>query len=124
MRPKLLEAIKEAEVCHMATIKEADVCHTVTIKEAEVHNHHAQLSSKRLRYATQPIKEAKVYCTTTACVLQQTHRENVLMLECMGAKVEEGWDCQAFMEASGSGLMSLSTQNPWGNDVPSTTPDW
>ena len=44
------------------------------------------------------IKEAEVCCATTACALQQPHKDSVLMVECK-AKVEEGWDCQAFMEA-------------------------
>ena len=60
------------------------------IKEAKVHH-----------IAT--IKEAEVCCMTAVCILQQTDRENMLALECE-VKVEEGWDCQAFMEAFGSAL--------------------
>ena len=55
------------------------------IKEAEVHHK-----------AT--IKEAEMCCTTTASVLQQTHRKNMLTLECE-VKLEEGQDYQAFVEA-------------------------
>ena len=47
------------------------------------------------------IKEAEVCHATTACApLQQAHGDSVLMLE-HEAKVEEGWDCQAFVEAFG-----------------------
>ena len=42
--------------------------------------------------------------TATACVLQQTHRESVLMLEHKD-KAEEGQDCQAFMKAFGVACM-------------------
>ena len=55
------------------------------IKEAEVH--HAATS-----------KEAEVRFVTATYVLQQTHRENMLMLE-HDVKAEEGQDCQAFVEA-------------------------
>ena len=51
------------------------------------------------------IKEAEVCCTTTACALQQAHRDSVLNLECE-AKVEEGQDCQAFMEAFGAAIQA------------------
>ena len=64
-------------------IKEAEVCHAAAIKEAEVH------------------------CTTTTCILQQTHRENMLTLECE-VKAEEGQDCQVFVEAPWDSLTSLS----------------
>ena len=53
----------------------------------------------------------------TACALQQTHRESVLMME-HEAKAEEGFDCQGFMEAFWGSLVSLSTRGPWGTHVP------
>ena len=48
--------------------------------------------------AAKAIKEAEVCHPTTACALQQAHRDSVLVLE-HEAKVEEGRDCQAFVEA-------------------------
>ena len=42
--------------------------------------------------AIEAIKEAEVCHTTATCILQQTHWENVLMLE-HEARVEEGQDC-------------------------------
>ena len=66
------EAIKQAEMSHAAEIKEAKLCHSTRIKEAEVH------------------------CTTNSPVLQQTHRESMLALECK-VIAEEGQDCHAFM---------------------------
>ena len=50
--------------------------------------------------AIEAIKEAEVCHTTTACILQQIHRENMLKLE-HEVKAEERWDCQVFMEALG-----------------------
>ena len=59
-------------------IKEAEVCHTAAIKEAEVHH------------------------ATSACIIQQTYQENVVMLE---HKVKvEGGECQAFVETLGVDL--------------------
>ena len=49
----------------MSRLSRRPVCHTVAIKEAEVCH------------------------TTAACILQQTHWENVLMLE-QKVKVDEG----------------------------------
>ena len=43
--------------------------------------------------AAKAIKQAKVHCTTTACTLQQAHRDS--------KKMEERQDCQAFEEAFG-----------------------
>ena len=100
-KAKAIKAIKEAEVCHTATIKEANVCHTVAIKKAEVH--HAVAIKEAKVFHTTAIKEVKVCCITTACVLQKTCRENMLMLE-HEVKAEEGWDHQAIMKASGTVL--------------------
>ena len=47
---------------------------------------------------TKAVKETEVHHATAACALQQAHRDSVLMLE-HEVKVEEGWDCQAFVEA-------------------------
>ena len=47
---------------------------------------------------TEAIKETEVCHTTIATALQQAHMDSVLMLE-HEAKVEEGWECQAFVEA-------------------------
>ena len=69
-------------------MKEAKVCHTDAIKEAEL------------------------CCTTAACILQQTYWENVLTLE-HEAKAEEGWDCQAFIEAFGVALWACLPKT-WG----------
>ena len=44
------------------------------------------------------MKQAEVCHTTAACALQQADRDSLLALECQ-TKVEERWDCQAFMEA-------------------------
>ena len=84
---QVIEAIKDAEVHHTTAIKEAEVCIATTIKEAEAH--HAAM-----------IKEPEVCQGISACVLEQTHRESVLMLE-QEARVGEGWDHQAFAEAFG-----------------------
>ena len=84
------EAIKVAEVSHAAWIKEAKVCHTTTIKEAKLCH-------------TTRIKEAEVCHTTNSSVLQQTHRESMLPLECE-ANAEEGWGDGAFMEVSTAAL--------------------
>ena len=81
----------------MACLNEAQAIKA--IKEAEVHHATA-------------IKEAKVHHATTACVFQQTHRESVLMWE-HEAKVEEGWDCQAFMEAFQVAIQACPPEN-WG----------
>ena len=78
-------AVQLNEAQAVEAIKEAEVCHAATIKDAQVH------------------------CATTACVLQQTHRENMLMLE-HKAKAEEGWDCQAFMEAFGVALQACPSK--------------
>ena len=56
------------------------------------------------------IKEAEVHHTTAACILQQTHRENMLRLECK-VKVEEGQDHQTFMEAFGMALWACLPEN-------------
>ena len=48
--------------------------------------------------ATEVIKQADVCHATTACALQQAHRDSVLALEHQTVG-EERWDCQAFMEA-------------------------
>ena len=53
--------------------------------------------------ATEAIKEVEVHDTTTACAQQQDQRDSVLELE-YKAKVEEGQDCQAFMEAFGAAM--------------------
>ena len=82
--------IKEAEVHHAAKIKEVEVCHRTTIKEAKLH-------------CTTRITEAKVCHTTNSYVLQQTHRESLLALECE-VIAEEGQDHQAFVEASTAAL--------------------
>ena len=37
MRPRLLRAIKEAEVCCAAAVKEVETCHAAAIMEAEAH---------------------------------------------------------------------------------------
>ena len=50
--------------------------------------------------ASETIKEAEVCHATTACALQQAHGDSVLALE-SEVKAEEGWDCQAFVEAFG-----------------------
>ena len=63
LNAELAAHLNEAQA--IEAVKEAKVCHTATIKEAEV------------------------YHATAACILQQTHRENVLMLGCE-LKVEEG----------------------------------
>ena len=88
------EAIKEAEVNHVAEVKEAEVCHTTMIKEAKLHH-------------TTRIKEAKVHHTIHSCVLQQTQQENMLALE-HEAIAEEGWDCWVFMVASAVALQACS----------------
>ena len=69
------------------------------IKEAEVHH-------------TAIIKQANVCHATTACDLQQFHRESVLMLECQ-VRTEEGWDHQAFMEVSGVALWACLPEAHW-----------
>ena len=74
-----IETIKETEMSHAAKIKEAEVYHTTRIKEAEVCH------------------------TTNSCVLQQSNQESMLALECE-AIAEEGWDCQAFVEATAVAL--------------------
>ena len=51
------------------------------------------------------IKEAEVCHTTATCILQQTHRENMLMLQCK-AKAEDGWDHKAFVEVFGAALQA------------------
>ena len=56
-------------------------------KELEFNTEIAKHSNEA--QAIKAIKEAEVYHTTTACVLQQVHRENMLRLECQ-AKAEEG----------------------------------
>ena len=55
--------------------------------------------------ATEAIKEAEVCHATTACVLQQAHRDSVLVLE-HEEKVEEGQDHQAFVEAFGAAIQA------------------
>ena len=52
-----------------------------------------------------PRPQAKVCCTTTACALQQAHRDNVLALESK-TKAEEGQNCQAFVEAFGVAIQA------------------
>ena len=84
------EAVKEAEVSHAAKVKEAKVCHAATIKEVKLCH-------------TSRTKEAEMCHTTNTCVLQQTHRESMMALECE-AIAEEGWDCPAFIEASAGAL--------------------
>ena len=75
----------ETEVSHAAEVKEAEVHHATTIKEAKLHH-------------TTRIKEAKLHHTTNSCVLQQTHRESMLAIEC--EVVAEGQDYWASVEAS------------------------
>ena len=50
--------------------------------------------------AAKAIKEAEVHHANAACALQQTHGDSVLAFE-HEARVEEGQDCQAFVEAFG-----------------------
>ena len=77
----------------------SDLCHkeldlnvelVACLNEAQV--------AEAIKQATKAIKQADVHHVTTACTLQQAHRDSVLVLECQ-TKVEERWDCQAFMEA-------------------------
>ena len=55
--------------------------------------------------AAEAIKEAEVHCQSVACTLQLAHWNNVLVLECE-AKVAEGQDCQAFVEAFGAAVQA------------------
>ena len=55
--------------------------------------------------AAEAIKEAKVCHATTACALQQAHRDSVLVLKCK-VKAEEGQNCQAFMKACGAAIQA------------------
>ena len=80
------EAIKEVEVRCAATIREAEA----TIKEAETYHKIA-------------VKDVEIHCATQAYDLEQSHEESVLQLECE-VLVEEGHDCQAFMEACSTAL--------------------
>ena len=68
------------------------------------------------------IKEAEVCHVTVACIPQQTHRENMLALECE-AKAEEGQDHQPFMEAFGWPYKPVHPKLR-GTNVPPSTPDW
>ena len=58
---------------------------------------------------------------TTACALQQAHRDSVLVLE-HKTKVEEGQDHQAFMEAFRVAVRSCPPRTH-GHSVPPTAPD-
>ena len=51
---------------------------------------------------TEAIKEAEV-CHTTMATTLQAHMDSVLMFGCE-VKVEEGLECQAFMEAFGAAM--------------------
>ena len=71
---------------------------------------------------TAAIKEAEVCCATAACILQQTHRENMITLE-HEVKEKEGQVHKAFVEAFGAALQACLPKR-WGNNVPPPTPDW
>ena len=49
------------------------------------------------------IKEVEACWAIHACTLETSHKERMLELECE-AIPEEGWDCQAFLEACGAVL--------------------
>ena len=90
---KELELNTEHAVClneaqAIEAIKEAKLCCAATIKEAEVCH------------------------STTACILQQTQRGNMLMLVHV-VKAEEEWDHQAFVEAFGAALQACPPKS-WG----------
>ena len=70
---------------------------------------------------TEAVREAEVCHATAACVLQQGHRDSVLMLE-HKVKAEEGQDCQAFMEAFGL-LCEPAHPRPVGHSCTPTAPD-
>ena len=67
-------------------------------------------ASKAIKQATTAIKWAEVCHTTTACTLQQAHRDSVLVLECQ-TKLEERQDCQAFMEAFRAAIQACLPEN-------------
>ena len=62
------------------------------IKEAEVH-------------CAAVIKEAEAHQVIHAYVLEKSHKESMLELECE-AIAEEGWDHWAFLEACGAVLLA------------------
>ena len=86
--------VLEQLLANRATI---DFCHRELELDAEL------MACLNDAQATKAIKEAEECHTTTAHALQQAHRDSVLALE-HEAKVEEGWDCQAFMEAFGAAM--------------------
>ena len=67
------------------------------IKEAEMHWKEAEVCCAAM------IKDVEACCAIHACTLQQSHKESMLKKECE-AIVEEGWDCQAYVEACGAVL--------------------
>ena len=56
------------------------------------------------------IKEAEIHCTAQAHDLELSHIGSVLKLECE-ALMEEGHDCQVFMEACITALWACPTKN-------------
>ena len=50
--------------------------------------------------------------------------DSMLMLEHGSAKVEEGWECQPFMEAFWVAIWACLPETQGGIHVPPTAPDW
>ena len=86
------EAIKEEEFWHAATIREAQDQCAAMIREAET-------------CCAAMIKEAETHHATQAYTLEWSHEERIPKMEC-AALVEEGHDCQAFLEACSAALQA------------------
>ena len=68
-------------------------------------------------------KEAEAHHATQAYDLEKSHVESMLKLKCE-VLAEEGYDCQAFMEACGEALWACVPQCSWGADVSPAAPYW
>ena len=69
----------------------------ITRATLDSHCKELELNTELMMYlndtqAIKALKEARVHHATTACILQHTHRENMLRLECK-VRAEEGQDC-------------------------------
>ena len=84
--------------------------HAVKVNEAELHH-------------ITRIKEAEAHCTTNSCVLQQSHRESMLALECE-VITEEGWRCHTFVEASVVALEACLPETHWAIMYPLQLFNW
>ena len=82
------------------------------------------MPSRRLRCTAQPCNQRGwgVPCNHCLCLTTNPQRK------CSSTGVwSQGWrgqDHQAFMEAFGAAIWSLSARDPWGTYVPPTAPDW